>query len=338
MSLFHSYHDLKEHRIDHESTIVGIGNFDGVHCGHQTLIERVVQSSNTTRRRPSILTFSPHPLRFFKGAQGPRQLYSVMDREDLLSHLGIQLILTQHFTNHFAQLSPHDFVKEVLIDSMHANQIIVGYDFAFGAKRSGRQKDLIEIAGQYGASVEIIEAQTSLDSSLSRPYSSTWIRELVSAGEIGSANKALGRSYHIRALVTQGLQRGRTLGFPTANLKLYSELCPGPGVYAAWLDWGQGPQKSVVSIGSNPTFEKVHRPSMEQEWSVEAHILHPEFSGDIDIYHQEITLWFTHRLRKMIRFATVEDLIAQIKNDCLDTRRVLKQCSQPSWPLRSLSE
>lgn len=332
MQIFQSYQNLNHLHPGLAPAVVGIGNFDGVHCGHQVLIDKVVQYASMTHLRPSILTFSPHPLRLFKGDQGPRQLYSIRDREHLLQQMGIDFILTQHFDRVFASLSPHDFVKTVLVDAMKAQHVIVGYDFAFGSKRSGRHQDLIKIAAQYGVSVDVIEAQTSSDSPTERPFSSTWIRELITKGELASATKALGRLYHIRATVSQGLKRGRELGFPTANLKLSSEMCPGPGVYAAWMDWGQNPQRAVVSIGSNPTFSKVHRPSLNQQWSVEAHILQPDFEGHINIYDQEVILWFSHHLRPMIRFSEIDDLITQIQKDCETARHLITQSSQPSWP------
>ena len=332
MQIFQSYQTLNHLHPDLAPAVVGIGNFDGVHCGHQVLIKKVVEYSEKYQLKPSILTFSPHPLRLFKGDQGPQQLYSVPDREQLLQRMGIDFILTQHFDRTFAALSPHDFVKQVLVDAMKAKHVIVGYDFAFGARRSGRHQDLIQIAAQYGVTVDVVEAQTSSVTSAQRPFSSTWIRELITNGEIESATKALGRPYHIRASVSPGLKRGRELGFPTANLKISSEMCPSPSVYAAWIDWGQKPQKAVVSIGSNPTFSEVLRPSSKQQWSVEAHILQPDFDGSVEIYDREVILWFTHRLRSMIRFPNITQLINQIKTDCEAARNVLGQSAQPLWP------
>lgn len=342
MQFFQSYQDLKKHIKQEKSTVVGIGNFDGVHYGHQALINKVLKLAEQESLQASILTFSPHPLRFFKGDQGPRQVYSLQDRIDLLSHLGIKLILAQDFDLSFASLSPSAFVKDVLIDALKSAHIIVGYDFAFGARRSGTHADLIEFAQEYGAQVHIIEAQESPNHSQNRAYSSTWIRELITAGEVSKAELALGRPYHIRARVVQGLKRGRKLGFPTANLELHSELCPQAGVYTAWLDWGQGPQASVVSVGSNPTFKKAHLPKTHQQWSVEVHVLQDQDEDqtnpvtkpelDLNLYDREVCLWFVSLLRAQQRFADSQALVQQITADCKATKDLLETQKKPIWP------
>lgn len=324
MSTFHTYQEIDIASLDSEGSVVGIGNFDGVHQGHLALINAVVKKSLETGLNASILTFDPHPLRFFKGARGPLQLYSSQDRESLLAQLGIQVVLTQQFDLSFGSLSPQAFVEEVLVKSLRAAHVVVGYDFAFGAQRAGTHQDLLRLSQDHGFHVEVIEAQRSIGEGEDRPFSSTWIRELVSSGEVERAAEALGRPYHVRGDVIRGLQRGRSLGFPTANLHLSSELCPAPGVYGGWLDWGSGPQKSVISIGNNPTFNDAHIPDNHQRWSVEVHVLQPDFPREVELYGRGVTLWFSGRLREMIRFSNIEQLIEQITQDCQHARMSLK--------------
>ena len=337
MRLFRSYQSLKSHTVKARSTVVGIGNFDGVHQGHQALINMVIAIAKKENLRSSVLTFSPHPLRFFKGEQGPKQVYSLQDRIDLLKSLGIELILAQIFDLAFASLSPSAFVKDVLIDALQSAHIVVGYDFAFGARRSGTLEDLIQLAQSYGAQVHIIEAQQSPIHHEKRPYSSTWIRELITEGKVIEAQQALGRPYHMRARVVRGLQRGRKLGFPTANLELSSELCPQAGVYTAWLDWGLGPHMSVVSVGSNPTFKET-RQLGQQQWSVEVHVLETALDlghnrkVTLDLYDREVCLWFVRSLRAQKRFSSPQDLIKQIQEDCHSTLVDLEQVRAPQWP------
>ena len=337
MRLFRSYQSLKNHIAKAQPTVVGIGNFDGVHQGHQALINMVIAIAEKENLSSSVLTFSPHPLRFFKGEQGPKQVYSLQDRIDLLRSLGIELVLAQIFDLAFASLSPSAFVKDVLIDALQSAHIVVGYDFAFGARRSGTLEDLIKLAQSYGAQVHIIEAQQSPIHKEKRPYSSTWIRELITEGKVTEAQQALGRPYHMRARVVRGLQRGRKLGFPTANLELSSELCPQAGVYTAWLDWGLGPQMSVVSVGSNPTFRET-RQLGQQRWSVEVHVLEAALNSahdlnvTLDIYDREVCLWFIRPLRAQKRFSGPQDLVKQIQEDCQSTLSDLEHALAPQWP------
>ena len=343
------------------STVVGIGNFDGLHHGHLALVNQVKSQAQKRGLNSAILTFSPHPMRFFKGDQGPQALYSTQDRLSLLETLGIEITLLQKFTLAFAQLSPHHFVLDVLIKALKAKVIVVGYDFAFGHKRSGRVKDLQNFADQWGSEVVVIEAQNwenqhvnpsyfqTIPSSYlpesqrqnmqehlacSPVFSSTWIRTLLKEGQVELAELALSRPYHVRGEVSHGHKRGRQIGFPTANLALSSEICPQPGVYAGWLDWGKGPQMSVISVGTNPTFQTPHLLHHQQPWSVEVHVLGDQ-DASLDLYGKQCCLWFTDFIRAPIQFDGIHDLIGQIKEDCQHASAVLKQRSIPLWPISS---
>ena len=198
---------------------------------------------------------------------------------------------------------------------LNASVVVVGYDFAFGSRRAGTIEDLVELGREFGFDVKVIEAQISRSNETARAFSSTWIRELIAAGETEEAAVALGRAYHVRATVVKGKQRGRTLGFPTANLALSSELCPKPGVYAGWLDWGQGAAPSVVSVGLNPTFTDAHIPQSGQRWSVEVHVLERD-DAKLTLYDLPVILWFGEKIREMRRFESVVELREQISLDC----------------------
>ena len=351
MQIFHHYSSLE---LD-ESTVVGIGNFDGLHKGHLALINQVLEQARSRNLKSAVLTFSPHPMRFFKGAQGPQSIYSTQDRLSLLEALQIDVTLLQEFNRDFAQLSPQSFVNEVLIKALKAKIIVVGYDFAFGHKRSGRVHDLNTLAQQSGAKVDIIDAQnwetqslqntafSTLETDLSYPsnlkqhlsnspvFSSTWIRTLLKEGQVELAEMALGRPYHIRGQVCHGHKRGRAIGFPTANLAVSSEICPQPGVYAGWLDWGSSPHKAIISIGTNPTFQTQHRLHHHQPWSIEAHVL-GEFDPPLDLYNKTCCLWFNRLLRQPVRFDDLNSLTQQIKEDCLHAHTVLNEIPSPIWP------
>lgn len=347
--------------IDDESTtmhatraqsVVGIGNFDGVHRGHEALIDAVNRTAEREGLCASVLTFDPHPLRFFRGEGGPRLIYSIADRVSLLESLSIKQVLLQRFDHDFAGLSPRAFVDEILVKKLNARHVVVGHDFAFGARRAGTVETLRDLCHAREIIVEVIEAQraeglsldghpdfSSTEIDLAPIFSSTWIRSLVSDGEVAVAEIALGRPYHLRGIVRQGHQRGRQLGFPTANLEISSELCPRPGVYAGWLDWGSGAYPTVVSVGDNPTISQAHTLIAQQRWSVEAHVLQQlddlptaESPHWLDLYQLPVTLWFSVRLREMMAFQGLDELTAQISLDCESARAVLNKQTPPRWP------
>jgi len=312
--------------------VVIIGNFDGLHRGHQALLERARALGEERGLPRCVLTFDPHPARFFGRAE-PKSIYSGSDKADLLSELGVESALFQRFDQPFADLSPRSFVEEVLVNALNAQVVIVGYDFAFGARRAGRATDLVELCATFGVEVQVIEQQRARGAS--QAYSSTWVRGLISEGQLAEAEEALTRPYHLRGVVARGYQRGRALGFPTANLALESELCPSPGVYSGWLDWGSGPWPSVFSVGENPTFQDPHLLAQRQAWSVEVHVINPEGGQALDLYDQEVILWCHRLLREMRRFEDLEGLKAQIATDRASATEALASLPPPSWPRRA---
>ena len=317
-------------------TVVGIGNFDGLHQGHMALIKAVKRAAETRGLCPSVLTFDPHPLRFFRGEQGPRLIYSTEDRVSLLERHGVERVHLQHFDRGFASLSPADFVERLLVGRLKARHVVVGHDFAFGARRAGNVETLRALGAKHGLHVEVIEAQRASAAHRGEEapiFSSTWIRALLSEGEVSTAAQALGRVYHLRGTVRRGHQRGRELGFPTANLELASEICPHPGVYAGWLDWGEGPQASVISVGDNPTINQTHTLARQQRWSIEAHVLQDASASHwLELYDLPVVLWFSERLRAMEAFSGLEALKAQIMADSEAASAHAATRPAPEWP------
>ena len=310
--------------------VVVIGNFDGLHRGHQALLERAHEHASKRGLPRCVLTFDPHPSRLF-GRDEPKAIYLLQDKLSLIASLGVEATLCQRFDHEFAALSPRAFVEEVLIKALQAQVIVVGYDFAFGHKRSGRVDDLKELCAPFGVELDVISQQR--DEGAQQTYSSTWVRALIREGQLKLAEEALTRPYHLRAQVAKGYQRGRALGFPTANLALESELCPPPGVYAGWLDWGEGPWPSVLSIGENPSFSEPHLLAHQQPWSVEVHVIDPHRGpSELDLYGRPVLLWCVAPLREMRRFTELEALKAQISLDRDQALALLNELPRPTWP------
>ncbi len=327
-------------------SVVVIGNLDGLHLGHQALISEAARRASALGAALCALTFDPHPARYFSslspagsGRPAPAALYSVEERLSLLGALGVERVLCQRFDAPFAALSPEEFVREVLSGALRARAVVVGADFAFGAGRAGRVEDLARLCGEEGVEVCVAPQRRAPTGEV---YSSTWLRALVSEGRVALAREALGRPYHVRGAVARGHQRGRALGFPTANLALRGDLCPAPGVYAGWMAWGEGLNgreggsgraPCVVSVGENPTFSEPHLLAARQRWSVEAHALLDPAAPAPDLYGREVVLWFGARLRDMRRFEGPEALRAQISLDCDEARRfAAAEGGLPAWP------
>lgn len=306
-----------------EGSVVTIGNFDGVHRGHQALVRRVLDFAvNPTHAKsdyaPVVLTFDPHPVRVLAPALAPPLICETPDKMHLLDRLGVHTVLSQRFDRAFAAQSPEAFVRAVLVDALRARHVVVGYDFTFGARRAGTTALLRSLGAELGFSVEVVEAQ-SVDGLVA---SSSKVREFVLQGRMDGAAMVLGRDYHVNGVVVRGAQRGRTLGFPTANLSVSNELLPQRGVYAGWLDWGAGPTAAVINLGFNPTF------SDGAQATVEAHVIGRD---DLALYDRSCRLFFSARLREEKRFDGAEALVTQIRRDADAARAVLAARTAPTW-------
>ncbi len=305
-------------QVEAAATAVAIGNFDGVHLGHRALLDRAVQRAKAAGAQPAVLTFDPHPVRVLAPAKAPPLITTESDKLALLEAAGIELVLAQRFGRAFAALSPDDFAGRVLVDGLAARHVVVGYDFRFGARRAGDVETLRDLGDRLGFAVHVISPQTPDGQHVA---SSSRIRADILAGRMADAAAQLGRPYHVSGVVVRGHQRGRALGFPTANLDTDAELRPATGIYAGWLDWGEGPRAAAVSVGHNPTFgEGAPR-------TIEAHVIDRE---GLDLYGRRARLWLTDRLRGEEKYDDLAALKAAIDRDVRRTRALLVDRTPPT--------
>jgi riboflavin kinase / FMN adenylyltransferase len=298
---------------------VAIGNFDGVHLGHQALLAAAKERAKARGARSAVLTFTPHPARLFAPAKAPRLIMTLDRRLALIADAGIDVAVVETFSPAFAAIEADAFVRDVLVGRLGACDAIVGYDFSFGRGRAGDPKRLGELGAAVGMGVQII-APVAVEG---RPCSSTRVRELIAAGFPNEAATLLGRPYEIEGVVVRGAGRGRALGFPTANVASEAELCPKLGIYAARAMVLDGPDAGLVrlaavSIGHNPTFAPDGTGDAAAPVSIEAHLL--DFQGDL--YDRRLQLELGARLRDELRFESIEALVAQIERDVARVREL----------------
>lgn len=288
---------------------VTIGNFDGVHLGHQQLFARVVESARQDGGVSVAITFDPHPLKLLSPG-GIRLISSTEQKIELIERAGVDELLIIPFDREMAATSAEDFVERILVRKLDLRNLVVGYDYALGRGRIGDTAFLQEQGARRGFSVEVVPAFYVRG----RLVSSSVIRELVSAGKMRDVRALLGRHYQIRGSVQRGRQRGsQLLGYPTANLRILAEdLCPKRGVYVTRVTYGGTRYGGVSNIGYNPTFG-------EENLVAETHI----FGFRDDIYGQPLRISLLRHLRDERRFDSPAELIAQIEKDIVVARRVL---------------
>lgn len=301
--------------------VLTVGNFDGVHIGHRAILRTVTDRARTLDGEAVVYTFDPHPRKVLPGQRAPDLLTTTEQKLELLAEAQIDLVVLEPFTPEFARTPPDRFVRECIHARIAPLEVYVGYDFHFGHDREGSMRTLTELGPRLGFAVTIIPEVTIG----SRDVSSTRIRELLGAGEAEEAARLLGRPHAIRGRVVRGDQRGRTLGFPTANLAPESELLPGHGVYAGTVRLLDAPAAgtpgppagvrfpAVTNVGRRPTFAPDAAPLAE------AHLL--DFTGDL--YGRRIEIAFEVRLREERRFPGPDALREQIGRDVAEARRRL---------------
>ena len=288
---------------------VTIGNFDGVHKGHQALISRVREKAAELGLPSVVMTFDPHPLRVFSKAKNPPFITLLEQKLELIEGLGIDYVFCVEFTRDLAALAPEEFVRRYLVEALSVRRLVIGYDYAFGKGRVGGYELLRDQGAMHGFDVEQL-APVILGDDI---VSSTRIRKLVEAGNVWEARPLLGRCYRVAGEVVHGQNRGgRLLGFPTANLQLTDELFPKPGVYAVWAQVEGDVFPAVANIGFNPTFGN-------DVLSVEVHLL--EYSGDL--YERPLRVHFVQRLRDEKKFSGLDELKEQIAKDIALGRMIL---------------
>ena len=314
-------------------SVVTIGNFDGVHRGHQAVLASVVDAA---RRRgvPAVaVTFDPHPRAVLRPESAPPVLTTTEDRLRLLEAAGLDAVLLIAFTLEFAQWSPERFVREVFVDALHAQAVVVGRDTRFGHRNSGDLGTLRELGEKLGFEVEVVEefgpVQGDAEADGRRRWSSSWVRQLLAAGDVAAAAEILGRPHRVVGVVVHGDHRGRELGYPTANLAQDAVgQIPADGVYAGRLVRPALPPgapdavlPAAISVGTNPTFDGTQR-------RVEAYVLDRD---DLDLYGERVAVEFVERLRPTLRFDGVEALVEQMSADVARSRHVLG-VAEPSRP------
>jgi riboflavin kinase/FMN adenylyltransferase len=291
-----------------QSHVVLIGVFDGVHKGHQELLKRAKDIADG--REIVALTFDPHPTNVFAPDRAPTMLTTLSDRVELLKIHGADQVAVMRFNEKFASMSPEDFVKTVLVDQLHASTVIVGKNFTYGHKAAGNVDTLIKSALELNFTVEAQD----LNQDESEVISSSRIRKLVSEGSVEDARLLLGRPHRLDGVVVHGEKRGRQIGYPTANLgKIDGQTIPADGVYAGWLTVGINFWPAAISIGTNPTFEG------ERGRQVEAYALDQE---GLDLYEKNASIEFGWRLRPTLKFDGLEPLLAQMKIDCEQAKKL----------------
>lgn len=289
---------------------VTIGNFDGVHLGHQAMLARLTAQAAAVGGLPTVLTFEPHPREVFSPEAAPTRLTSLREKLEILRALGVAHVHVCRFTRSFAQLSAEDFVARILVEGLKARYVLVGDDFRFGARRAGDFALLARLGGRYGYQAEALPTVEAAG----QRASSTAVREALAAGDMATAAQLLGRPYSISGRVIGGDRLGRRLGWPTANIQLKHNRPPLTGIFAVRVQGLDRPDwPGVASLGTRPTVHANGKPTLE------VHL----FDFDRDIYRTHLRVEFLHKLRDEARFASLEALIAQIERDAAQARELL---------------
>ena len=289
-----------------KNPIVTLGNFDGVHLGHQEIFKRVKEGALEIHGEGVVITFEPHPLKVLAPEKFLPLLTPFRKKMMLIEKSGIETVLCIEFSLAFSEISPSAFIKSILVEKVKVKKVIIGYNYHFGKGQKGDAQTLIGAGKAFDFEVEVVEP-LKVDQTV---VSSSKIRDLIQRGEVEVASKLLGRDYPIFGKVVEGAKRGKTLGFPTANLEISDELYPKTGVYAVGVVWHQQRFNGLANVGLNPTFSP-QIGKREERFSLEVHIL----NFNQEIYGQEIEVRFKKRIRDEVRFGSPSLLIEQIKKD-----------------------
>ena len=293
-----------------QPTVLTIGTFDGVHLGHQKIVERVVTTARQEGLLATVFTFFPHPRMVVQHDKGLKLIHTLEEKKQLLQQLGVDLLVVQPFNEAFAQLTAEEFVSTILVQRLNVKKVIIGYDHRFGRNRTANIDDMRLFGKRYGFAVEEISVQEVDEVSVS----STKIREALNKGDVTTAEHYLGTPYSLTGRVVHGLKLGRTLGYPTANIQVTEDykLIPKDGVYAVYSYIGARKVYGMMSIGKNPTIEG-------KGASIEVYFF--DFNGDL--YDQKLTIEFVQYLREEQKFATIDLLKKQLQDDETAARKAI---------------
>ncbi|AWB81725.1 bifunctional riboflavin kinase/FAD synthetase [Corynebacterium yudongzhengii] len=322
------WHGLDDVHAELDASVVSIGVFDGVHRGHQRLINTAVSLAREKKLPSVLVTFDPHPKEIFTPGNNPPLLTTAAQRQLMCAELGIDAVLVIDFNRELAGLSPEDYFRTLLIDTLGAQHVVVGENFTFGDMGRGTSQTMVELGEKYDVGVSVVELLHDEDERIC----STNIREHLDAGEVGRAAWALGRAYSLTGEVVHGSGRGGAeLGYPTANQYFPDTVAvPGDGVYAGWFviegdDYIDGDMEpglaypAAISVGTNPTFGDDRR-------SVESFIM----DRHADLYGHIATVYFVEKIRDMVKFHSVEELLENMARDVQRTREILIDAPRPT--------
>ncbi|MFB7911736.1 bifunctional riboflavin kinase/FAD synthetase [Kitasatospora sp. NPDC056076] len=304
---------LEEIPGDWGRSVVTIGSFDGVHRGHQLIIGRAVERARELGLPSVVVTFDPHPREVIRPGSHPPLLAPHPRRAELIAELGVDAVLVLPFTTEFSQESPETFVRQVLVDALHARVVIEGPNFRFGHRAAGNVALLAELGGADDFQVEVVDLQVCGTAGDGEPFSSSLTRRLVETGDMAGAGEVLGRPHRVEGVVVRGAQRGRELGYPTANVETVPHSAvPADGVYAGWLTADGERMPAAISVGTNPTFDGTAR-------TVEAYAID---RVGLDLYGLHVAVDFLAYLRGMEKFDSIEALLDRMADDVKRAREL----------------
>jgi riboflavin kinase/FMN adenylyltransferase len=294
-----------------DGTVVTVGTFDGVHCGHRDVVDRIVKRAAVLQTASVLITFDPHPLEVVNPAAAPLLLTTREEKLEVLAETGIDYLAVLPFTKALSEFSAEEFVERILRQRFRLRELFIGYDHGFGRQRAGNVSVLQSLGERDGFTVEVVDPVSNPDG---HPVSSTSIRRAVAGGDLARAATGLGRPYSVSGTVIQGAQRGRTIGFPTLNLGAppSRKLLPPEGVYAVRVQTPGGPVGGMMNLGPRPTFG-------DSSTTLEAHL----FDNAGDYYGTNVRIDFVSRLRETRKFPSVDALREQLGQDERDARNAL---------------
>ena len=307
MDIFYSFKKIQKFK---KPTIIAIGNFDGLHLGHNELFKKVLERKAAIDGTSAIFTFDPHPAKFFAPHLKMPLITTAHQKINLFKNAGFDYVILQRFTKEFASMKPMEYIKKILVDSLQVSEVVVGYDWTFGFKRLGNVTTLKQTAPLHNIKTHIIP-QVRNSSSI---VSSTKIREEISKGDVSSARSLLGRNYKVAGMVIKGKGRGTKLGFATANILCSNDILPKNGIYACKAIINNKIFPGAVNIGFNPTFE------INNKINFECHLI--GFEEGLPLYGETIEIEFIKRLRDEVKFDSIQILIKQIEIDVQETIRL----------------
>jgi riboflavin kinase / FMN adenylyltransferase len=300
-------HITSHRRFSHP--VVSLGNFDGVHLGHQAILSKAVEEACAVQGTALVLTFHPHPLTVLRPNSPLPLILSLREKLLSLRSLGVAGVILQRFSPTFSQLTAEEFVRRYLADTIGVERVVVGHNVSFGYRRSGNAETLVQLGKQFGFAVDVV-GPVMIDNT---EVSSTLVRALLAAAKMREVTRLLGRAYAVSGRVEKGFQRGRTIGFPTANLRPRADLLLPNGVYAVRVDVDEKTTvPGVANVGMNPTFGNNRR-------TIEAHL----FDFSADLYGKRLRVSFVEHIREERKFPSVPDLIRQIQEDANRAREIL---------------